>query len=461
MSKTKIKTHKIYLFLSSARLAIVLTILILLFLLSGLLIPQRGFMSPVEFEEWRKKSPSITGFLESTGLLNVYSHPVLIGLFILLLLNVFLCTVKRLRAIKERVAIKDTPAIDNFSLRREIFFPQDTNIIQVLDNSPITNELRKRGFRIYKWQNSFRAVKNRTSLYGSIVFHISFLIMLLGAIISMWTRFTGIIILAEGQPFKGNTKEFYSIPGQMQGGVLFPRFVLEKISPSFNDEGKLMGLNSKVRMLDSGEILNIGVNRPVKAGGFEIHIRNFGYTPLWILKDSRGSELDGAFVNLVVGGERVDSFRIPQGGYEVYVKFYPDFVEENGKPGTRSWYPKNPYFYITVKKGEERKFEGLLPLGKNALFDGLSLEFREVRYWGQFVIIRDEGKGIIFLSFIFSITGVAWRLLFYRREIAGIVKRTNDGSLLVMLGSSDLYSGLFYEEFESIVNLAERMGQIN
>lgn len=419
--------EKTYSLLSSARLAVVLIVLILIFLLIGILIPLWSFIN--------------------------YT------LFIALMINVLLCMLKRFPGIRERVFIERLLSLEEFPYRKEILFlsGNDSHFKNAL--SFIKTRIKNKGYKIYQRENGFIAIKNLYSPYGTIIFHASFLLILVGTLVSMATRFTGTVILAEGQPFTGRMEEFYTASRDLsKDEIKFLHFLLEKITPSFDVKGKITGLKARLRMIKTGSFYDIAINRPAKSGPFKIHLKGFGYTPLWILKDKKGKEIDGAFVNLIVGGERVDSFNIPQKGYSVFVKFYPDYVEEKGNPGTRSWYPKNPWFYTIVKKDEDIKFEGLIPLGRYAKFDDLCLEFREVRFWGRFIITKDRGEGVIFFAFVSGISGLIFRLLFYRREIAGILTESGGKRVLLILGSSDYYSELFRKEFEEIVDLNDFEG---
>ncbi len=457
MDKGSLKRYPVFLFelISSARFAVLITTLIIFFLLFGLFIPQRPFMTFKEYEAWKRSSPRSVEVLEALGLLHVYSHPFLTILFVLLLLSVLACTLKRLPEVRGRISSRKSSFLNGpQTLRMEI--PHISE--RVLER--LRDYLRKKGFRLSDAEDGFMAVKNPYSCLGSILFHVSFLLIMTGAIISMRTRFTGTLILSEGQPFSGRMEQFYGASGVLTGDELSHlRLLLEKVSPSFDEAGNVIALSAQIRVLGKGKarVIEARVNRPAHSGPYEIHLKGFGYCPLWILMDAEGRELDGAYVNLVVGGDREDSFFIPDPrskggeGYRVSVLFYPDFVDVDGHPSTRSFYPKNPYFYLRIIKDDRLRYQGMVPVGERISFDGFQLEFREVRYWVRLGIVKDSGKGIIFFSFLLGICGLAWRLLFYRKELLVIVngEKARD---IILLGSSDLYTALFKREIEEFLN---------
>ena len=67
--------------------------------------------------------------------------------------------------------------------------------------------LLKKKYRCYSdktnKQVKIKASKGSIGPIGSILFHVSFLILLAGILMSVWTRFEGEVFLTEGQIFQG------------------------------------------------------------------------------------------------------------------------------------------------------------------------------------------------------------------------------------------------------------------
>ena len=295
---------------------------------------------------------------------------------------------------------------------------------------------------------SFRAVKNRLAPFGSLIFHLSFIVFLIGGIISIKTKFVRNVILAEGQSL--SSREI------AEGKVRVPdlRMRVEKINPVYEGKSYLTDLSSRVKIYHDRKEndVTIKVNRPFTYKSMSILIKDFGITPLYILRDAKGKELDGAFVNLsVLGPGSEDHFPIAGTPYTAYVKFFPDYVLEEGEHSSRSHLPRNPAFQLEVKEGERIAFEGLIMRGEQASFDDFSLTFPRVRYWGRFTFIKDRGKSIIFAGFFIALIGLVWRLLFYRKEIVGLIAQHDKGSKLQVSWKSDLNPKLFAEEVKSLL----------
>ena len=104
------------------------------------------------------------------------------------------------------------------------------------------------------------------------------------------------------------------------------------------------------------------------------------------------------------------------------MKFYPDYMLEEGKPATRSLEFKNPVFIIAVEKDNKQIAEGHLVRNGVLEFDGYRLEMRELPYWVKFTVSKEHGIPIIYSGFLIASLAVIWRLLWYRREIVGKVR---------------------------------------
>lgn len=292
------------------------------------------------------------------------------------------------------------------------------------------------------------AYKGRFSPIGNLLFHFSFLFLLAGIALSMFYRFDGTLLLAEGQELSG--------PGQYLSysatGIASPpemSFKVEKITPSFWRDA-LLFVDLKADVAHGADKEVVRLSQPLKMDGAKVTITGMGITPLYVFKDAQGRESDSGYVNLNIfmpGAE--DNFQIPGTPYKVYVSFYPDFELKDNKPVTRSMNPVNPAFGIRVSGYGGWVFNGYLRPGEEANFDGLSLSFPEFKYAGLFKVVYDRGFGLIWSGFILMITGLAWRLLIYKKEI--VVWKEGDATYIA--GHTEHYKNLFKPELECIAGV--------
>jgi len=452
-------------FLGSSRLAIVISVLLLVVFLLGILVPQKGRLSPQEYELFKTFKPYRLAFLEKYRLMEIYSSWPVFILFGALFLNMTVCMANRWKAIWKR-CIEKAPQIP--TIRRE----GSANSLPILKGGLnggkdflqlLRKGLSRRGFRTYPGPegDSIWAVKNRWTPMGSVVFHLSFLVMLVGAIVSSGTRFSGIAVLAEGQPFSGQKREYLNTITKKNTPEALPKveFIMSKLSPNYNTQGRLVDLAAtlSVPKKEGRREVVVRMNRPYREGATSVLLNAHGVTPLWVLRDNSGRELDGAFVNLMVLQGREDRFNIPKPPYTVIVRFFPDYAEGKDGPTTRSLVLNNPIFQIEVIKDEpgvlieKPVFSGLIRPGEPARFDGYSLAFPEIRYWAQFLIVRDYGIPILFAGFVVAILGLLWRLVFSRREMVAWIVNRGGSSELHWVEKSDYYPHLFAWQCRELV----------
>lgn len=435
-------------------------ILLALYVL-GLLIPQKwSFIGREQYEAWLAAHPVSGTVLDVTGFTDIYLSPVTLLFLALFYANLLLVVVDRIPLIlKKTMVLKQREPV--------AFSPED------LMRSPRCREFGLGGmdraaagsriasfFRLRTWyvrqserRESTLAVKNRLSAFGFLLFHLSFLLCLTGGLTIYYTRFSGRIALTEGEAFEGNMTQFYAIDRQ-------PKVLRELPSLSFRLEKAVFEYEDRqpsrleavlgVRYADTESIERIGVNRPVKLGSYTILPVNAGASPLFVVRDARnGTELDGAWVRLDASENREDMFRFDiMGDLDLYARFYADHVFENGVDRTRSLNIRNPAFRITVKRKNRVVEERTLRRGESMPVGRFLLEFRDVRRWVSFQVVREMGAEPLVLGFALAVIGLTMRLIFYRREI----RVYQDGTRIWIDGTSEYYQHSFSEELGSVAD---------
>lgn len=368
-------------------------------------------------------------------------------LYLLFFINIVICEIKWIPVIVRRCRKPKMPErpedLERFG--HKITVSREPSAVCRLERY-----LRRRGYKIQGsgiWGQGSEnpspvllyAYKGRFSPIGNLVFHAAFLFLLAAVAVSMFFRFEGSARVTEGYQFSGLPQEYVMISASPLASLPQVSFFLEKITPRFWED-KLLFTELKADVRYQGGEGSVWMSSPLKIGGARITINGISLTPMYTLKDSEGKVLDEGYVNLAVfapGTE--DHFQIPGFPHQIFVSFYPDFAMEGGKPVNRSMDTNNPRFFLRVFRGRMPVFSGFLRLGEEGRFESLSLSFPEFRYWGDFRIVRDPGFMYIWIAFVLFVTGLVWKLLFYRREV--FVAR--EGEVLYLYGSSDYYHRLF------------------
>ena len=68
-------------------------------------------------------------------------------------------------------------------------------------------------------------------------------------------------------------------------------------------------------------------------------------------------------------------------------------------------------------KGSGTTAGGVVRPGEWAEYDGLRISFPSFVRSGTFKIVRNPGHPLIWIAFVVMVSGLAWRLLFYRQEV--------------------------------------------
>ena len=437
---------------------IILLILLVLYFL-GLVIPQKVFFKTrAEYDAWMEGFPYLYRFLDFMGFTEIYVAPLTVFFLLLFFLNLIVVTSGRIPLIlKKAYLIGDaTPSFASSELRRL----KNVRSIEVSSGKGIEfAKVVSEYFRKKRWfvsvnpkSGSVLSVKNRLSVLGFLMFHLSFFVLLAGGLLIFYSRFSGSVTLTEGQWFKGDIKQFHKVHRQPKMLFELPslNFYLKKVTMIY-DKGQPADLAVSLRAILDGETSDhtIGINRPIKLGSLTMLSNNVGVSPLMILRHaSDGKEIDGAWVSLNVLKGGTDHFlfdKTPDLTY--HARFFSDYVVREGIETSRSPEIKNPAFNLRVMRKDKTIANGTIKPGQAMVFESYMLEFADFRRWAEFQVVREMGPAPLIVGFSLAIMGLVMRLIFYRREIRIAVQ----DSTMYITGTAQLNEHAFKEEMDGIV----------
>lgn len=384
-------------------------------------------------------------------------------LYVLFFLNLIICEIKWLPVIIIRCRKYKKPEtleeLERF--RHQITVQSSEFRVQGLEKY-----LRRRGYKV-QWPGGngqgaevpatdhrplttlLYAYKGRFSPLGNLLFHVSFLFLLCGVGISSLFRFEGSARVTEEYDFSGSIPEYSVISTAPLAPIPNISFFVERISPKFW-EGQLLFTELRADIKSQGGTGSAWISSPLEIDNAKVTINSISIAPMYVLKNKEGKELDAGYVNLAVfvpGSE--DHFQIPGYPHQIYVSFYPDHEIRDGQIINRSMEHRNPAYFLKIYRGKLLIFSGLIKQGEEAGFEGLRLSFPEIRYWGEFRIVKDPGFVFTWTAFIFFGVGLTWRLLFYKKEIVVIKK----GDAVYLCGNSDYYPDLFENRLRKLAGM--------
>jgi hypothetical protein len=263
--------------------------------------------------------------------------------------------------------------------------------------------------------------RRRWAALGTYLFHGAFFLLAAGFLATFLSRGEAKVWVAAGEEYVGRPDQVLSVsPPRLLGGALpAVDFAVTRIRPEFWGNRLLFTeLEAEIER-GAGDRSLTRINRPLWVGPATfLRLSGFGYAPRYEVVDRRGASLGGAFVklNLFPPGRR-DYFVLPDFPHRVHVEVLPDLAIEEGAAVTRSLNLVNPAVDLRVTRGRLELGGRLLRQGEGFEFEGLTLRFPEIRYWGEFSIVRDPGAPVTFLGYLIGVTGLLLRVGGGRSEI--------------------------------------------
>ncbi len=452
--------NKVLRFFKSMKVtAAVISLMTLIYIL-GLFLPQKWmFDSDIAYEVWTDES-IVNSILDYIGFTDIYTSPLTIALLTVFFVNLLVVTVNRVPVILKRAYMRGE--LPEFSAD-EIKGSKDVRVIASgMDEEKTCEKIgeffRKRSFFFRKARGDkvYIAVKNRYSPIGFLLFHLSFVLCLIGGLMLSYTRFSGNLPLTEGQSFTGDMTQFRKLNKEPKMLKEFPSLELrlEEVRPIY-EQNIPTRLTAVLQVRYDGELSRevIEVNEPVHRGQLSIIAQSIGISPLFIIKAPDGSEIDGAWVSLNVLNGEEDSFQFEKDpSVKFYVNFYPDYIVENGEERSKSIELKNPAVHLKIMKDFKKLYDGTLMKNEYAQMGLVKIGFSDIRYWVDFIIIREYGKLPLVLGFLFAAVGLIMRLVFYQKRMRLAVVGENDSTVVYVDGRSEYFQHSYKDEMDKLVD---------
>jgi cytochrome c biogenesis protein len=308
--------------------------------------------------------------------------------------------------------------------------------------------------------------------WGSWLFHTSFFLLVVAAILGKATGFQGLVAITEGQRFT-EARAGYD---DLQEGVLFSgrhsnaQFQLNHFSVSYASNGQANDFVSSVTVYDHGRSVttkDVRVNDFLGYGDVAMYQQDYGWAPHILVRNPSGTVIYDSTVQLFGDNRSVQTgvFKAPDLGYKLpgftgptqmggRLALFPDahtmpHVNPDGTvdPNQTSYAPggfeaRNPVLMAQLFIGD-LGLDGGTPQNVNALNTGrmmpvpssakpvplalgdelsipvpgangtvshFTISFSELRQYSLFQIKRDNGVGLVYVSFALLLAGLLTKL---------------------------------------------------
>lgn len=356
--------------LSSGKLALVLVLLVILFSLAGVVLPQVGTKVDAEIVSWQQEHPIITSVLEPLGLFHVFHSRVFLGTIFLLGINTLTCTV--LHFLRERT----------------------------LTTSKRHSSVERLGFYLL---------------------HISLIVIMAGGFLSVGARMSGNIVITEGQRIKealGSYQCFVQGPlrqWQHKGFTVS----LTKVESTYLQGKYQTDISSQLEFYRGDEKVADGVvriNFPLEFEGLTYTLDKTGFSPRISIRKAKGrNQLMNSFVALQTfdtpqGKEYHDFLPLPFFKNKVYMTLYPAHARKADGPVKIGDEPENPLIVVEMEddSGKIVRTADMI-LGGGVTMGEYTFGFEDLRRWASFLVCNDPGYPVMCVAFWLSLAAILLR----------------------------------------------------
>lgn len=444
--------RRVWLFLISMRTGLWIILVLGILTLVGTLLMQvdpEVHADQQAYQQWLAGAPTQryggwTGILSTLGLFHVFSTWYFQGLFALLSLSILACSINRAPrlwrvATRPRTSMRDA-FFAHAPLRATIDLPADVEA----SSEQVRKVLRGKHFRVLdghaKVGSDVYADRFRWGPFGTVVAHISIIVIMLGFVVSATTGF--------------KDKDFIApvgVPVNVGHGT---GLVVKALSftDTYYDNGSPKDYVSELQLTKGGTQVarqEVRVNSPLIYNGVWFHQSSFGV---------------GADVTVTENGKPVFSEMVPLrwqsddgqqsiGQFTIPAKGITVFVIEAASGQVLADLPAGSAQFEVHKAGVQNPLGApVVSQGKSATLDGLSFTYDRNRQYTGLTVKQDNGSWLVWVGSAMFILGCYLVFFMSHRRIWAQVRRNPDGTSRIRLGAPLKRDPAFEPVFHDIVS---------
>ncbi|MFZ5763000.1 MAG: cytochrome c biogenesis protein ResB [Thermodesulfobacteriota bacterium] len=429
-----------------------------LLLLLGLLVAQRAIIAQkflyLENPPWFIRAMNGLG-LDSPEPLTIPFY----GLLALLMVNLGLASrkmVQRIRAKQRSVrGMRDMASIRALPAHAE--FAVATAGVELLSAF-----FKRKGIRATRetggGETSFCGEKRGLGHWGVLFFHLSFFVILAGALLSVLTRYAGLFDLAIGETFveaRGNYAHVTAPPLLFAGDRKFA-LRLEGIDLSYWKPGALRQNASTVRVWDANGVLlgqrDLAINSPLRIDGVDIYQGSrAGFIAGLEAADSAGTKALGRvkfFLPAKAEEKMVSRVMLPGTTLVLDLELFTDMLGGIGGLEALGARHENKVSLLKVTVvGDHRIFSGVIFGGGSLNVEGITLRFVSLTPFTSFFAARDYGVPVIFGGFALLILGLLITYFWVPEQYWAVVRQEEGRERIVAGAVTEKFRESFKERF--------------
>lgn len=424
--------EEVWAFFASMKVGLVLLLVLAFATGLGTIIPQN--VNP----EWyiQTYGQGFATILYYLGLLNVYHSPWFVGLLGLLSLNLLVCSINRWNGLVRETRIPAEPLSEDALPRMKVARTAKIKGSEAEIREKIQGLLRRRHYRTATLEKGttrmLYADKGRFGVFGSLITHVSIVLILLGGLYGALRGYSTTVAVNEGDSFTIPRTNFQ---------VRVDDFTV-KYRPDFRPQQYY----STLTVSENGQETKhktIYVNSPLVYKGYKFYQSFYGWT-VDLQATGNGGTTSYSFKNPEI-------YQIPGTGWAVKMyAFIPDYDPQISTMNTRfqslTPLPKNPRVaYILLQNGvpvdvQAAEFNKPITTPDNQT----TFTFTGFREYTGLQVRQDPGLPLVYAGCILMIVGLFLSFYILPRRMWVATKSQGD-STLVTLGGNGRKNNLGFE----------------
>lgn len=377
------------------------------------LVPQRELVGDATYAAWVRDTGFAATLAEILGLERVFSSWLFIGLVSALAVNLVACTWNRIgRRWRRRVAALRPPAAAHL-----VTPPPDLDL-----GAALTAEFT--GWKRHvPGPDQWLFERGQYGWWGSMLLHAGILLLLIAGLVSALTRFSGVMVITEGQTVVDQRDSYLSVSQSPSMGSAFTGDRIGLTRMDFTYEGDTIVDAVATMVRDDGSVDRARVNQPLRSSGKTYLLSDPGFAVgLRVARD--GETLADAYVNLGTPEPAGYSDEIELAdGTKLKLVAVPDRKIAPGQRSRQRMLLKDPAVWVRLLPSVEST--RVVP-GQTVRIGELNVTIIDVRRWNRFNVRSDRGLPLVYVAFALALLGAAIRWLDPDMRIACV--RGDDGA---------------------------------
>lgn len=444
--------------LGNPQIATILILLLGAFAIVAAFLPVRGI-------EGFSKSANQLMVLENIsenltfGFQKHFESPVVWSLVVCLGIGIAISIYSRTKAmLKLRSKNRAAHAAAGQSSASYLFSYQSVDTLTAV--SQILNQSGYKTKSKMEWNGlSIHGTKGTPGALGSVLFHASLMLVVVGIVLSRYASFESTFALTEGETFHSTKPNYLSEIAGPYYTSPSDSFSLRslRVEPKHIVNGAATDASIfEVRSNGRVETTAVFINNGLSVGGRVLHQGpTHGFSPYVAIHREDGSVVFDGFLRLASSGSgagRVhrDFVEFSSENLRLEFELLPDVAWRDSKWVSISDDAKKPALHLIVLKNKILAGETTTGLGNDANVAGYRLYFGDLRRWSSLAASDDRGLLPLVIAIILGFVGLAIRLLSVRREVAVRLSHSSIDQTYELFGSTEKFRRSFEEELTSL-----------